>query len=174
MHKKRLISLKFLINKIFVKNLLKLKKSYRLFKKIKTFSYKYSIILIPKIIHSNFFIINKEEIISKKLYFEKKYKFNYNDWFSNNIPIWKKFLIKIDKINYLEIGSYEGRSTIFIGELKNINSITAVDTWEGSHEHNENPNFIKVFKNFKYNINILNKNNIKYFKTTSDNFFFEQ
>ncbi len=79
MHKKRLISLKFLINKIFVKNLLKLKKSYRLFKKIKTFSYKYSIILIPKIIHSNFFIINKEEIISKKLYFEKKYKFNYND-----------------------------------------------------------------------------------------------
>ena len=33
--------------------------------------------------------------------------------------MWEKFIInKIYRINYLEIGSFEGRSTAFIGEKK--------------------------------------------------------
>ena len=171
----KLILLKiFKKNNVFIKSLAVIKNSYYTFKLIRRFSFKYSIILIPKIIFSNFFIVkNRAEIMNneKKLYFEAKYKFSYDDWFSNNITIWEKFVTnKINRINYLEVGSFEGRSTIFVGELKNANSITTIDTWEGSDEHN-NISFIKVFKNFKTNINILNKSNIKFFKTTSDNFF---
>jgi hypothetical protein len=171
----KLILLKiFKRNNIFIKSLAVIKNSYYIFNIIKKFSLKYSIILIPKIIFSNFFLEkNRAEIMNnkKKLYFEAKYKFSYNDWFSNNITIWEKSVInKIYHINYLEIGSFEGRSTVFVGELKNTNSITAIDTWEGSDEHN-NISFIKVFENFKTNINILNKSNIKFFKTTSNNFF---
>jgi len=162
-------------NNIFIKSLVVIKDSYHAFKIIRKFSLKNSIILIPKIIFSHFFLENnRAEIINneKKLYYEAKYKFSYNDWFSNNITIWEKLVInKLYHINYLEIGSFEGRSTIFIGELKNTNSITAVDTWEGSDEHIDYTSFIKVFENFKTNINILNKSNIKFFKTTSDNFF---
>jgi hypothetical protein len=171
----KLILLKFFKrNNIFIKSLAVIKNSYSTFKIIKKFSLKKSIILIPKIIFSCFFYEkNRLEIINdnKKLYFEKKYKFSHNDWFSNNITIWENFVVnKIYNINYLEIGSFEGRSTVFIGELKNTNSITAVDTWEGSDEHND-ISFIKVFENFKKNLNILQKSNINFFKTTSDNFF---
>lgn len=159
---------------IFIKSLSVIKNSYCTFKIISKFNLKLSIILIPKIIFGYFFYEkNRVKIINneKKLYFEVKYKFNYDDWFSYNITIWEKFVInKIYRINYLEIGSFEGRSTVFISELKNTNSITAIDTWEGSDEHN-NISFKKVFENFKTNINILNKSKIRFFKTTSDNFF---
>jgi hypothetical protein len=172
----KLILLKFFKrNNIFIKSLVVIKNSYYTFKIISKFSLKNSITLIPKIIFSHFFIENnRAEIINnkKKLYYEVKYKFSYDDWFSNNITIWEKLVInKIYRINYLEIGSFEGRSTVFIGELKNTNSITAVDTWEGSDEHNDDISFIKVFENFKKNINILDKLNLKFFKNTSDDFF---
>jgi hypothetical protein len=171
----KLIFLKFFKrNNIFIKSLAVIKYSYYIFKILRKFSLKYSIILIPKIVLSKiFFEKNTVKIMNneKKFYFEMKYKFSYDDWFSNNITIWEKFVInKIYHINYLEIGSFEGRSTVFVGELKNTNSITAIDTWEGSDEHND-ISFIKVFENFKTNINVLNKSNIKFFKTTSDNFF---
>ena len=159
---------------VFIKILSVIKNSYSLIKNIKKFNYKFSIILIPKIIQSFIFIEkNRKKIFDskKKLYFEKKYKFSYKDWFSTNMEIWKKFVNKINNINYLEIGSFEGRSTAFISESKNINSITAVDTWEGSIEQNKSVLFKKVFKNFKNNIRTMNKKKINYFKTTSDLFF---
>jgi hypothetical protein len=171
----KLILLKFFKrNNIFIKSLVIIYNSYYIFKVIRKISLKHSIILIPKIILANFFFENnRAEFLNnaKKLYFESKYKFSYADWFSSNIPTWKKFVTnKIHRINYLEVGSFEGRSALFVGELKNTNSVTAVDTWEGSNELND-ISFIKVFENFKKNINILNKSNIKFFKTTSDNFF---
>jgi predicted O-methyltransferase YrrM len=169
----KLVLLKFFKrNNIFIKSLAVIKNSYHTFKIIRKFSIKYSIIFLPKIIYGNFFYEkNRDNNNEKKIYFEAKYKFSYDDWFSYNITMWEKFIInKIYRINYLEIGSFEGRSTAFIGELKNTNSITAIDTWEGSDEHN-NISFKKVFENFKKNINILNKSNIRFFKTTSDNFF---
>lgn len=157
-------------NSIFIKNLSLIENSYLLLKKINS---KYSIILIPIIIKSLFFIIkNRENIFNnkKKLFFEKKYKFIYGDWFSNNIYIWEKFIKKIRNVNYLEIGAFEGRSTVFISELKNTKSIKTVDTWKGSDEHNK-VSFTKVFKNFKKNIKSAKKNNINFFKETSDEFF---
>ena len=69
------------------------------------------------------------------------YTFNY-DWFTGNIPIFSHFLSSLkDSITHgLEIGSFEGRSTVWF--LENIlthqsSTITCIDTFEGSVEHSE-------------------------------------
>ena len=54
-------------------------------------------------------------IDNEKIYFKNKYQFNYDDWFSGNINIWKNYLIPLKEIRYLEIGSFEGRSAVFVG-----------------------------------------------------------
>ena len=120
----------------------------------------------------------------KKIIFFNKYKnekkiFNFyikeknfsHNWFSENIPVWVSILksIKEDKINCLEIGSYEGMSALFT--LKNFtqSQIDCVETFEGSDEHYK-INFSNVEKNFHQNlINYKNRYNI--YKMTSDNFF---
>ena len=99
--------------------------------------------------------------------------FNYNDWFSGNVPIWIFFFNKYNiiekKIKYLEIGSFEGRSTVFI--LKNLNNseCECVDTFTGSDEHSQ-INFLKVFENFKKNIEPY-KDRVSINKINSNNFF---
>jgi predicted O-methyltransferase YrrM len=154
-----------------------IKKSFLIFKIIKKSSLKYAIFFLPKIIQGVSFVRkNHNAYLEKKIFFDKKYKWNYGDVFSPNIPIWEKIVSKFNAINYLEIGSFEGRSAVFIGELKNTNSIMAVDTFQGSDEYqgmNEllDTNFDKVFENFKINIDLINKKNINYLKDTSDNFF---
>lgn len=162
-------------NTFFIKFLAVTKNSYILFSKIKKISIIHSIIFIPKIIRAKLWIEKNIDFISnnkEKKYYNRKYQFDYDDWFSSYIHIWKKIVKKIKEINYLEIGSFEGRSTIFIAELKNTKSIMAVDTWKGSHEHKGNKiSFIKVFKNFKKNIGCIKNINISYTKNTSDNFF---
>ena len=72
-------------------------------------------------------------------------------------------------IRYLEIGSFEGRSAVFAGEMDNVKEITCVDTFEGNDEHN-NINFDIVYKNCSEN---LNKLKIPYnlVKGTSHSFF---
>lgn len=66
-----------------------------------------------------------------------------SDWFSTNIPLWKKLLQNYkDKPNlkFLEIGSYEGRSAVWLMEniLTQENcTLTCIDTFEGSAEHTE-------------------------------------
>jgi predicted O-methyltransferase YrrM len=69
------------------------------------------------------------------------------DWFSNNIPVWSKELshLKHKKINILEIGTYEGRSAIWM--LENIlthpdSKIYCVDIWSTK----------KIYKTFLKNI----------------------
>ncbi len=162
-------------NSFFIKFLTVVKNSYILFNKIKKISIIHSIIFIPKIISAKFWIEKNIDFISNpivKKYYNRKYQFDYDDWFSSYIPIWKKILNKIQNINYLEIGSFEGRSTLFIGELKNTKSIMAVDTWKGSDEHGGSKiSFTKVFKNFKKNISCIKNIKINYTQDTSDNFF---
>jgi len=101
-------------------------------------------------------------------------KLDSHDWFSVRIPVLKYYLDKCifsPKINGLEIGSYEGRSTIFFMEyFKEINLI-CVDTWQGSDEQSDMTiDFKKIENNFDYNIKKY-KNNITKYKDTSDNFF---
>ena len=156
-----------------------LKKSLIIFKNIKKASLKYSIIFLPQIIKGVAFIQkNKNAHLNKKEFFDNKFKWSYEDVFSPNIPVWEKIVSQFISINYLEIGSFEGRSTVFISELENIKSVMVVDTFEGSDEYDKdgmlkhsNISFETVYANFKTNLNLVNKKNINFLKDTSDNFF---
>lgn len=63
------------------------------------------------------------------------------DWHSHNIPLWRQILDRYKgqpDVRALEIGSFEGRSTVWL--LENILThptarIDCVDTFEGSAEH---------------------------------------
>ncbi|NJO39662.1 MAG: glycosyltransferase [Cyanobacteria bacterium CRU_2_1] len=83
------------------------------------------------------------------------------DWFSHNIPIWEHYLapfINQPGLKALEIGSWEGRSTCWL--LDNIlthesATITCVDTFEGSIEHNDLPDDVDrhaIEARFDFNI----------------------
>ena len=127
------------------------KYSYKKFKTIKKVNTKFSFRFIFKIISSQYFTEFKPSLTSEKEFFDKKYSFNYDDWFSKNFNIWKKTLSSKRDINYLEIGSFEGRSAVFVGELKNVKEITCVDTFEGSDEH-KSIDFNLVYKNCYENL----------------------
>lgn len=80
------------------------------------------------------------EPISRQFSNEKQALKLSNDWFSKNIPFWVsvfdeyKFLEK-EKIEALEIGSWEGLSSYFILHYLKNAVLTCVDTWEGADEH---------------------------------------
>src|SRR4051794_6724341 len=67
---------------------------------------------------------------------EQKNKYVFNtDWFSQHIPYWKRILhdFKNQKINVLEVGSYEGRSSTWILDelFKNPASrLVVIDSFE--------------------------------------------
>ena len=72
---------------------------------------------------------------------EKKFSV---DWFSGNILKFNTLLDSLkgkENIHFLEIGSFEGRSSCFFYEKFIMNSpestLTCVDTWEGSMEHSQ-------------------------------------
>jgi predicted O-methyltransferase YrrM len=84
------------------------------------------------------------------------------DWFSIHIELWTIYLNEFKgkpNLRFLEIGSYQGRSTVWL--LENIltddtSSITCIDTFEGSIEHHENERYHKDITNlyevFSHNI----------------------
>lgn len=168
-----MIFLKFL--RIRLKIILNLMNSlFYMFKSINSFQKFFFII-------KNFLIlINSEKLIlegrtfskNEKIYYEGKYTFKYDDWFSKNISIWKFFLPKIfskdKKINYLEIGSFEGRSCLFICENFKEANIVAVDTFKGKGKHNID--FKCVLDNFLNNTNEY-KDRLNLNITDSKNFF---
>ena len=85
------------------------------------------------------------------------YRFEH-DWFSNNIENLTKIFKGYSNPNpprILEIGSLEGRSSVWF--LDNIpeSRITCVDTWAGGKDHSEdNPeiHFGRIKSNFDYNV----------------------
>src|SRR5262245_6711792 len=54
------------------------------------------------------------------------------DWMSVNTDRWRKLLRAYDgqAFDYLEIGSYEGRSAVFIAENFSKAKITCIDNWK--------------------------------------------
>ena len=63
-----------------------------------------------------------------------------HDWFSRYIPVWNRIFDQHKPRNILEIGSFEGRSACYIiakcaADIEGAASLTCVDTWEGSVEH---------------------------------------
>ena len=74
------------------------------------------------------------------------------DWFSNAAPhIAQSFLRTQHVENILEIGSWEGRSTCWFLDACPNATITCVDTFEGSVEH-EGINMSDVEKRFRENV----------------------
>jgi predicted O-methyltransferase YrrM len=91
------------------------------------------------------------------------YRFDH-DWFSVNVPNIKNLSLGNEEaeIKILEIGAFEGRSTVFLADHFKKATITTIDTWDGSPEHEDNPeiNFKSAKENFDYNIG-FHKDRIK-------------
>jgi predicted O-methyltransferase YrrM len=65
-----------------------------------------------------------------------RYKFT-QDWFSHNIPVWQQVMPMVPERRVcLEIGAFEGRSTVWLAE-NGIKVIDCVDTWTGGEEHSQ-------------------------------------
>jgi predicted O-methyltransferase YrrM len=113
--------------------------------------------------------VDEIPVVDSQLKQDYRYIFTV-DWFSSNIPIWTHYLKELkDKPNlrFLEIGSFQGRSTVWL--LENIltddtSAITCIDTFEGSIEHaihfqNDIKNLFDIFSHnmskFKNKVNII-------------------
>ena len=88
------------------------------------------------------------------------------DWFSGNISKFNQVLAKFvgqSNLNFLEIGSFEGRSSCYFFENFIENStgstLTCVDTWEGSMEHEESLKE-NVWDNFNFNVRDFDKSKL--------------
>ncbi len=88
------------------------------------------------------------------------YRFQ-NDWFSSTIEEWTETLAEYrstPNLSFLEIGSFEGRSAVWLLEniLTNPTSVlTCIDTWQGSFEHHSTGlDFNKIEQNFDHNIQV--------------------
>ncbi|MCC3405815.1 MAG: class I SAM-dependent methyltransferase [Microcoleus sp. PH2017_10_PVI_O_A] len=83
------------------------------------------------------------------------------DWFSHNIPNWRKYLnrfVNIPEVNVLEIGSWEGRSTCWL--LDNILThesakISCVDTWQGGIEHQNMKGNVLLLCQSRFDVNVF-------------------
>lgn len=118
----------------------------------------------------NFFV--KRKIIHLKREHQNfiKNKRITNDYFSphsfNFFEILKK---KKPFFEYLEIGSFEGNSAIFVAKNFPTSKITCIDPWIKTSEYAQELNFIDVEKN--YDENVKEFKNIKKYRMTSDSFF---
>ncbi len=93
------------------------------------------------------------------------------DFFSINAYYWKKFLGTLtENFKYLEIGSLEGNSALFVINNFKIKKVVCVDIWEDENFKEEQK---KNFSNFKANMSEFS-NMVETFKGTSDGFFLNQ
>ena len=97
-------------------------------------------------------------------------------WFSQHKTIWRRILNERKPKRLLEVGSYEGMSTVFlIQELSKSHSIElhCIDNWEGGIEHkNIKTNMQEIEERFINNMKLASKGcrhrpNIKIHKGTS-------
>jgi predicted O-methyltransferase YrrM len=95
-------------------------------------------------------------------------------WFLKNVYFLKKFFEKKKifnkKCNILEIGVFEGLSSIFFLKQFKKSKLYAVDTFKGSAEHSKLTNLSHLKKRYISNT-FSYKNNIKVFAFKSDIFF---
>ena len=123
----------------------------------------------------NFFFLRFRYRCKKKIFIriiKKNYKFS-TDWFTNNIVVWEFFFSKLKKLkkyNILEIGSFEGMSTLYFNLYFSEASIYCVETFFGSDEHNKKKISFQKVKT-RFHKNTKNFKNLKLFETNSDSFF---
>ena len=113
--------------------------------------------------------------------FISKLKFS-NDWFTSQIPYWDLMFEKLgfqnkSSISALEIGSWEGLSSLFFLQTLKKSKLICVDTWEGADEHRS---LEKTTKEILSNIEInFDKNltsvadRLTKFKGTSFSYFYQ-
>jgi predicted O-methyltransferase YrrM len=125
------------------------------------------IFLINKI--KNIFIKSKikKEKIKHKMILSKK--IISNDYFSPHAFYFYNLLSKLEKkFKYLEIGSYEGNSALYVAINFPKSNITCVDLWQDVNEY-KGKDFNIIEKNF--DLNTKGFGNINKVKSTSDDFF---
>ena len=112
----------------------------------------------------------------KKKYYTQKHQEFMNkkktttDYFSINAFYWNSIINKnLKDFSYLEIGSWEGTSALYI--LKNFNpkSVVCVDIWD-LYDDDYKYEQSERFKNFKFNLKEYEQK-FSFYKNTSDNFF---
>ena len=110
----------------------------------------------------------------------QKYNYDFkntnfsNKWFFDNLSyIYLIFKKKKNQINsVLEIGSYEGQSaSFFLKYFPNI-KISCVDIWKNQNLNYKNVDFNNIEKRFDKNLEDY-KNQVRKYKGTSKNFFFQ-
>ena len=86
-----------------------------------------------------------------------EYQFT-KDWFHWAPEVWQQLIPLLPQGNrsFLEIGSFEGRSTVWI--LENMmgakGNITCIDTWEGGEEHSAE-DMKAVYERFVHNMKTI-------------------
>ena len=84
------------------------------------------------------------------------YKFT-QDWFGWAPPVWEQLIPMLPEghRNFLEIGSFEGRSAIWIAENMMVEGdlLRCVDTWTGGEEHGE-LDMSEVEERFRHNLTV--------------------
>tara|TARA_B100001564_G_C20636427_1_gene669927 strand:- start:151 stop:903 length:753 start_codon:yes stop_codon:yes gene_type:complete len=110
-------------------------------------------------------------------YYQNSYQFNFMDSFSLNVFTWekifKKYKLKDKEVKYLEIGCFEGRSSVFVLEQLKNTFCYFVDPFEQYNEmtlSTQQKNFKSIFDNFSKNIKEFD-GRYEIHKTTSDSFF---
>jgi len=79
------------------------------------------------------------------------------DWFSWSPSVWEKLIPHLPaRKNFLEIGSFEGRSAVWIVQymMEDGGELICVDTWEGGAEH-VNGEMSGAEDRFKHNIDLI-------------------
>lgn len=126
--------------------------------------------------------LKKKSIIKNYALFKDRFKADLlkgnfsNDYFTPHIPYWHAIFSENNlyekNIEVLEIGSWEGMSSLFIlSTLPNANLIS-VDTWGGADEHQGNAVLDVIEDNFDKNIYAY-RDRLSKFKGTSFEFFNE-
>jgi predicted O-methyltransferase YrrM len=125
------------------------------------------IFLLSKI--KNIFIKSKIKNEKKKHQIILSKKIISNDYFSSSAFYFYNLLKKLPKnLKYLEIGSYEGNSALYVSTNFPNSNVTCVDLWEDVEEY-KGKDFNIIEKNFDLNLKGLS--NINKIKSTSDDFF---
>jgi predicted O-methyltransferase YrrM len=84
------------------------------------------------------------------------------DWFNWAPAVWEQLTPMLSgeagKRNFLEIGSFEGRSSVWIAEnmMQDGDHLRCIDTWEGGEEHGEE-NMSEVEEMFRANLIVATK-----------------
>ena len=79
------------------------------------------------------------------------------DWFHWAPEVWKQLIPMLpERKSFLEIGSFEGRSTVWIVEnmMEGDGNITCIDTWEGGEEHSAE-DMEAIEERFAHNMRLL-------------------